>query len=150
MKRTITTASPEETEILGQKIGQVLRGGEVVELVSDLGGGKTTFARGFVFGAGSKDHVSSPTFTISNIYEADKITINHFDFYRLPSAGLMEYELEDIVGEPDQVVIIEWSDVVVHVLPKNRLTVSFASGADDGREITLEYPKELAHLLELL
>jgi len=150
MKKIIVTKSPEETEKLGWQIGKVLKGGEVIELASDLGGGKTTFTRGFALGAGSDDHVSSPTFTISNIYTAKKLTIHHFDFYRLHEAGLIEHELEDVLGEPDQVVIVEWSDVVAHVLPEDRLAIKIASSSDGERTVTVEYPEKLAYLVEKL
>ncbi len=68
----INTTSPEDTLNLAAKIGAKLRGGEVIELVSDLGGGKTVFVRGLAQGMGSKDQVASPTFTISREYKASK------------------------------------------------------------------------------
>jgi len=80
----ITSESPEATEQLAEAIGRRLTGGEVIELVSDLGGGKTTFVRGLARGLGSADVVSSPTFTVSKVYKADKLELHHFDFYRLP------------------------------------------------------------------
>jgi tRNA threonylcarbamoyladenosine biosynthesis protein TsaE len=148
MTTKITTKTAAETEKLGHSIGALLHGGEVIELVSDLGGGKTTFTRGLVAGTGSKDLVSSPTFTISNTYDAPSFAINHFDFYRLQEAGLMEYELEDVLGQADQVVIVEWSDVVAHVLPKDRLTIRIASSGEDKRAFTLEYPKSLEYMVQ--
>lgn len=148
MIKTYTTNSGKQTEDLGQKIGRALKGGEVIELISDLGGGKTTFTRGLVKGAGSSDHVSSPTFTISNVYNGANVTLAHFDFYRLPAAGLMEHELEDVLDEPDKVVIVEWSDVVAHVLPKERLIVKIISGKDEEeRTLTLSWPEKLNYLV---
>lgn len=148
MSKTVSTRSTEETEQLGNKIGVSLKGGEVIELTSDLGGGKTTLTRGLVKGVGSKDHVSSPTFTISNVYQAGKLSIHHFDFYRLGTAGLIEYELEDVIGEPDTVTIIEWSDVVAQVLPEERITIHIASDSNEERTITLTYPEKLKYLVE--
>ena len=150
MKTVIITKSADDTENLGFRLGQALKGGEVIELVNDLGGGKTTFTRGLAKGVGSQDHVSSPTFTISNIYEADKLTIHHFDFYRLAEAGLMEHELQDVLGQDDQVVVVEWSDVVAHVLPEDRLTIRFASDGEDQRTCSLEYPDRLKYLVAKL
>lgn len=150
MTKAVTTNGAEETEKLGFHLGKALRGGEVIELVSDLGGGKTTFTRGLALGAGSQDHVSSPTFTISNVYTGKELTLHHFDFYRLHEAGLIEHELEDVLEEPNQVVIVEWSDVVAHVLPKDRLTVQIASNGEDQRSFTLEYPEKLEYLVEKL
>ena len=148
MKKTLTSGSATETEQLGIAIGQALRGGEVIELISDLGGGKTTFTRGIVAGSGSTDLVSSPTFTISNLYDSPKLAINHFDFYRLGEAGLMEHELADVVGQTDQVVIVEWSDIVAHVLPRERLSVHISTSDEDKRTFTFEYPDSLKYLVE--
>lgn len=129
-------------------LGQKLRGGEVIELVSDLGGGKTTFTRGLAKGAGSNDHVTSPTFTISKVYKAANLEIHHFDFYRLGEAGLIEYELADIIGDSKEVVVVEWGDVVRHALPEQRVTINFTRISDDGRRLELSYPGELKYLVE--
>ncbi len=144
------TVSAEETEKLGKKLGKALGGGEVIELISDLGGGKTTFTRGVAAGAGSQDLVSSPTFTISNQYQASKLRLHHFDFYRLHEAGLIEHELAEVLDDPGAVVIVEWSDVVTHVLPKKRLTIKLESNDQDGRKLTFKYPKNLKYLVDEL
>lgn len=146
-KKTITTDNPESTIRFAQTIGQGLKGGEVIELVSDLGGGKTTFVRGLASGAGCSDHVSSPTFTISNIYEGQKNTIHHFDFYRLHEVGLIEHELHDVMNDQHAVLVVEWSDVVQHVLPKNRLTIHISATAEETRQFELTYPHELEYLV---
>ncbi len=139
--------SPEETEQLGEQIGAHLRGGEVIELVSDLGGGKTAFTRGLARGFGSKDHVASPTFTISREYHADKRTLYHFDFYRLGEPGIMSAELAEIVGDPHAVVVVEWSDIVRHVLPEHRLTIKLTHTGETARAIEITYPPELEYLM---
>ena len=148
-RRTFSTetAGPEETERLAAQLGQQLKGGEVIELVSDLGGGKTAFTRGLARGAGSKSHVSSPTFKISNTYKAPNFDIVHYDFYRLPEAGLMQHELVDVLGDPNVVVVVEWSEVVKEVLPKKRLKIDLRSISETDRSITFYYPSELAYLL---
>lgn len=74
MTLEIVSTSSEDTERLGERLGSKLKGGEVIELVSDLGGGKTTFVRGLARGMGSTDHVSSPTFKISNVYSTEKLS----------------------------------------------------------------------------
>ena len=135
------------TEKFGERLGRKLRGNEVIELVSDLGGGKTTLTRGIVRGAGSSDIVASPTFTISKVYKTPAFTIHHFDFYRLSEAGLVEHELHDVLDNPDVVVIVEWGDVVQHVLPEKRLTIRINKLPDDSRELTCHYPKELNYLI---
>jgi tRNA threonylcarbamoyladenosine biosynthesis protein TsaE len=127
-----------------------LRGGEVLELVSDLGGGKTTFVRGLASGMGSKDHVSSPTFKISNEYKGGNLTLHHFDFYRLSEAGVVAHELHDVLDDPKAVIVVEWSDIVKNVLPADRLTIQFKSTGEKDREIAIAYPESLKYMVEKL
>jgi len=148
MKLQISTTGAGQTEAIAEKIGRALRGGEVIELVSDLGGGKTTFTRGLARGAGSPDRVASPTFTISKVYRGTNLEIHHFDFYRLADAGLMEHELHDVIGDPGVVVVVEWGDVVAHVLPDDRLTIQIRHTGDDSRGFELSHPEELTYLVE--
>jgi tRNA threonylcarbamoyladenosine biosynthesis protein TsaE len=150
---TVTTwqaisGDSETTERLAEKIGKQLHGGEVVELVSDLGGGKTTFVRGLARGANSKDKVASPTFTISKVYIADKFEIHHFDFYRLPEAGIVADELAEVVGDPKMVAVVEWGDVVQHVLPDERLTIRIKQTPEGSRKLIFTAPEPLSYLLE--
>lgn len=147
-KLTIQTMSPSETEQIGFNIGRRLKGGEVIELMSDLGGGKTTFTRGLARGAGSSDHVSSPTFTVSKLYKTPHFDIHHFDFYRLQEAGLMEHELHDLLNDPKVVVVVEWGEVVAHVLPSKRLTIDIIQSEIETRDITITYDKKLSYLVE--
>jgi len=144
---TIAT-SPEATERLAEKLGRQLHGGEVIELISDLGGGKTTFVRGLARGAGSSDVVASPTFTISKLYIADRFEIHHFDFYRLQESGIMADEIAEVVGDPHAVVVIEWGDVVAHVLPAERMTIHITQTPDGNRNLRFEAPAKLHYLLE--
>jgi tRNA threonylcarbamoyladenosine biosynthesis protein TsaE len=143
-----TSADSETTESLAEKIGKQLRGGEVIELESDLGGGKTTFVRGLARGAGSKDKVASPTFTISKVYKAPAFEIHHFDFYRLQQPGIITDELAEVVDDPKAVVVVEWSGVVQHVLPKNRLTLHIAQTPEGSRVLTFDVPASLQYLLK--
>lgn len=118
--------------------------------MSDLGGGKTTFVRGLARGTGTTDKVASPTFTISKVYEADKFEIHHFDFYRLHEAGVVADELAEVIGDLKVVVVIEWADVVQHVLPEKRLTIIFAQTPEGTRALTFMCHEELKYLLEAL
>lgn len=142
------SASSEQTEQLAARLGKALKGGEVIELVSDLGGGKTTFVRGLADGAGSKDKVGSPTFTISKVYDAPQFTIHHFDFYRLPDPGLIANELEEVQSDPKVVTVIEWADVVKHVLPTERLHIEIKQLPNGDRELTFRASQSLRYLLE--
>lgn len=143
----IRSTSSEATELLGEQLGAALKGGEVIELISDLGGGKTTFVRGLVRGAKSNDRVASPTFTISRQYRTDLFEIHHFDFYRLSDAGLAAHELVESVGEPDVVTVVEWGEVVAHVLPAGRVTVTITKSGGDDRTLSLQIPDDLSYLV---
>ncbi|HEU4967116.1 MAG TPA: tRNA (adenosine(37)-N6)-threonylcarbamoyltransferase complex ATPase subunit type 1 TsaE [Candidatus Saccharimonadales bacterium] len=142
----IHTNNPEATERIGERIGACVRGGEVIELVSDLGGGKTTFVRGLARGMGSTDRVSSPTFTLSREYAAGERTLYHFDLYRLNEAGLMADEVAELAGAPHAVTVIEWGDAVQHVLPKHTLRITIHVLGDIERELEISCPPELAYL----
>lgn len=124
-------------------LGKRLRGGEVIELRSDLGGGKTTFARGLVRGAGSKDHVASPTFTLNKVYTCNNLKIYHYDFYRLDKPGILSDQLTEALDNEKNIVIIEWGDVVEAVLPKDRFIIKFelTGKNSEQRQITIQYPK---------
>lgn len=144
----LQSSSAQQTEESARQIGAKLRGGEVIELVSDLGGGKTTFTRGLVAGVGSSDVVASPTFTVSKVYKTDKLEIHHFDFYRLADAGLIAYELQDLLDDPGIVVVVEWGGVVEHVLPQGKVTIEITRSSEDSRDISVRYPDEKAYLVE--
>lgn len=143
----IRTENSEDCEKVGQALGNNLKGGEFIELVSDVGGGKTTLTRGLAKGAGSSDHVASPTFTISHIYKTPNFEIHHFDFYRLHEAGLIQHELQDVINDPQCVVVVEWSDIVTHVLPEQRIKLHIKTVGENQREIYIFCPEELQYVL---
>ncbi len=147
MTLQIDSTVSEETERFAHSLGSKLRGGEVIVLTSDLGGGKTTFVRGIAKGMGSEDHVSSPTFTISREYAAGKLTLYHFDFYRLHEPGVVAAELAEFLNDPQAVVVIEWGDIVEAVLPAERLTIRIEHTGDTTRRLYLQCPQSLAYLL---
>lgn len=148
MKLSLDSSSSIQTEAIAGSIGNKLKGGEVIELISDIGGGKTTFTRGLAKGIGSNDNVASPTFTISRIYNGKKINIYHFDFYRLSNIGLMQHELSDIIFNKDNVLVIEWAELAANVLPKDRLKISFEYDGEYSRKLLFTYPKSLSYLVE--
>lgn len=131
---------------LAEKIGRSCKGGEVFELSSDLGGGKTAFVRGLSAGMGITDEVSSPSFTINNTYQSERLILEHFDFYRLDDPGLLSGQLEEDIFQPDTVVAVEWGDIVADILPQTRVKVVIGVEADDSRTIEFKYPVELYYL----
>lgn len=120
-------------------------------LASDLGGGKTTFTKGLVRGLGSSDIVSSPTFTVSKVYNArDGINIYHFDFYRLTEGGMVAHELAEYLDDPQAVIVVEWGDVVSDDLPDDRVTVLIerTKEGEDNRNLNITVPSSYDYLLE--
>ncbi|HSE29234.1 MAG TPA: tRNA (adenosine(37)-N6)-threonylcarbamoyltransferase complex ATPase subunit type 1 TsaE [Candidatus Saccharimonadales bacterium] len=137
----------EQTKKLGAAIGRVLRGGEVFELKSDLGGGKTTFTKGLAVGMGVADVVQSPTFTISFIHKAARdLELHHFDFYRLQDAGIMNEELKESLNQPNTVVVIEWGDIVHKILPGDLISVTLRVQNDESRDIEFEIPENFDYI----
>ena len=80
---SIVTKSENETMLVGEKLAKSVGKGVVFTLVGDLGSGKTHFVKGFVKGLGSTELVTSPTFTLLNVYENGRVPVYHFDRYRL-------------------------------------------------------------------
>lgn len=140
------STSLNETLRLAEAVGRKLRGGEVIELVSDLGGGKTAFVRGVAHGMGSQDEVSSPSFTLTNEYQAGELSLYHFDFYRLHEPGIMRDELAELLSDPKAVVAVEWSQIAEKLLPAARLTIRVSVTGEHRRLLTFKYPKELSYL----
>lgn len=145
---SITTAGADETQAFGARLGARLKGGEVIELVSDLGGGKTTLVKGIARGMGSTERVTSPTFTVLQEYTAGGLTLYHFDFYRLQEAGIMADELAEVAGDPRGVVVMEWGDIARHVLPAAALRIVITATGEHTRTLTVHCPAALAYLVE--
>lgn len=123
---------------LGETIGATLHGGEVFQLVGDVGAGKTTFVKGLAKGLGVIDDVQSPSFTISRVYDGrDTLQLVHYDFYRLNDAGIMSNELAEMVHDPLTVTVIEWADIVEGVLPDTHLTLTISAPTDTTRQVEL-------------
>lgn len=132
-----TLHSEAETKALGKKIGYLFKGGEVVELIGDIGAGKTTLTKGIAEGMGVEDTVQSPTFTISRVYDAaNNLSLCHYDFYRLSDAGIMADELHEASNDRRSCVIIEWGDIVRNVLPNDYLEIQFSATDESTRVLT--------------
>lgn len=111
----------------------------MIELASDLGGGKTAFVQALAAGLGYAGLVTSPTFTLSQIYQLpDGRELHHYDLYRLGQAGVVGDELAEDVGEPDIITAIEWAGVAAGVLPPDRLRIKIAVTGEMEREFEFE------------
>lgn len=142
----------EDTLLIGKKLGELLEPSMVVCLSGDLGAGKTHLTKGIAAGLGVVDYVTSPTYTLINEYVGVR-PLYHFDVYRLESSdelnelGYSEY----FYG--DGVTVIEWADIILEALPKNRLWIILHKGVGDERRILIDsvgsdYSELLARLSE--
>ena len=145
------TKNDTQTQQLAQAIGKKLKGSEVFELRSDLGGGKTTFVRGLAKGFGSLDPVASPSFTISNIYRSiNKKLLYHYDFYRLKEPGIMSDELSEVISNSRDVVVVEWGKVVSDILPESRIVVLIEVLSETERKLTMQFYSKFSYLFTAL
>ncbi|MGV9001470.1 MAG: tRNA (adenosine(37)-N6)-threonylcarbamoyltransferase complex ATPase subunit type 1 TsaE [Candidatus Saccharimonadaceae bacterium] len=137
-KMIIEATSETATKQLGEAIGRQLKGGEVFELVGDVGAGKTTFVKGLAKGLAVEDEVQSPSFTISRVYTGrDELQLVHYDFYRLSDAGIMANEVSEMVNDPKTITVVEWASIVEGVLPEGHYTISLSSPTETTRTIEL-------------
>ena len=132
----------------GRTIGAALRGGEVLELIGDVGAGKTTLTKGLAEGLAISEPVQSPTFTISRVYAArDGLHLHHYDFYRLGEAGIMAEDVNEVMHDPVAVTVIEWSGAVSDVLPADRLQISIHATDENERSVTVNVGGERSQAL---
>lgn len=132
------TSSPEETIEFAKCVGTMLRGGDILAYRGGLGAGKTTFTRGLALGMGLPDDVSSPTFALVNEYRNEKITMYHFDMYRIMNAEALETTgFYDYMSE-DSVIVCEWSENISDCLPDGTITITIKRLGENEREITVE------------
>ena len=137
----IETRSPEETFKLGKKIGEAAKPGQVYTLNGDLGVGKTVFTQGVAAGLGITEPVSSPTFTIVQVYEEGRLPFYHFDVYRIGDVSEMdEIGYEDCFFG-DGVCLIEWPGLIEEILPEKVTWVTIEKDLEKGfdyRRISVE------------
>lgn len=136
----IETNSAKETYELGVQIGQKCVPGEVYTLIGDLGVGKTVFTQGLAKGLEIDEPISSPTFTIVQVYEEGRLPFYHFDVYRIGDVEEMdEIGYEDYVYGKG-VCLIEWANLIEEILPKKRKEITIEKDLEKGfdyRKITI-------------
>ena len=135
-------ASEAELISFGEQFGKDIKIPAVIELVGDVGSGKTTLTRGIAKGLGVKEPISSPSFTISKHYAFAKdnheYNLVHYDFYRLPNPGLMAEDLSESLSDKNTITIIEWADTVADILPKNHTTIRITLDDDGSRNLEIK------------
>ena len=137
----IETRSAEETYNLGVELGKKATKGQVFTLVGDLGVGKTVFTQGLAKGLDIQESISSPTFTIVQVYDEGRLPFYHFDVYRIGDIS----EMDDVGSEDyvygEGVSLIEWANLIEEILPENRTSIIIEKDLEQGfdyRKITIE------------
>jgi len=134
---TIVSASPEDTEVAGERLGRTLGPGDVVALTGELGAGKTCFVQGIARGVGVTTRPTSPTFVLVNEYRG-RLPVHHVDAYRTNSVTeLADLGLEEMI-DGDAVTVIEWAEKAGPLLPKRTIHVHIEGVGDEPRTIRIE------------
>lgn len=133
----IITTNENETADLAKKFSEVLKQGDVVSLIGDLGAGKTFFVKNVLSTFGNNNG-SSPTFAIVNVYK-NKFIINHFDFYRIKKIEeLYDIGFDDYLIDGEAITFIEWADLFPQILPKHRYEIKIKYISDNKREFIID------------
>lgn len=129
--------SEQEMLEFGRNYAKKLTRPAIIELVGDVGVGKTTFTRGLAEGLGVREVVTSPSYVISKTYGLpDGGRLIHYDFYRLPEPGLMISDLEEAINDSGNIIVIEWGESVADILPKKHHKIEIRYN-EKGREVII-------------
>ena len=142
-KKITESFSREDTLQIAYQMAQNAQPGQVYALIGDLGVGKTVFTKGFAEGLGIEEPVSSPTFTILQIYEEGRLPLYHFDVYRIEEPEEMEEVGFDDYVYGDGVCLIEWAGRIEEILPEETIWVRIEKDLAQGldyRRITVVRP----------
>lgn len=124
----IRSRSDKETRTLAARLGRLLKGGDLVCLVGDLGSGKTTFTQGLALGLGCKERVTSPTFVLAKVYRGGRLVIHHLDLYRVASDETGDIGIEEYISDPGAVCVVEWPASGDAYFPKDFLEIRLSHG----------------------
>ncbi len=134
---TFVSHSPDDTIAFAEKVGSLLKGGDIIAYKGGMGAGKTTFTRGLCKGLRLPDEVTSPTFALVNEYRGEEITLYHFDMYRISGEGDLETTgFYDYIS-PESVIAVEWSENIEDCLPKDIITIEIETTDENERKITV-------------
>ena len=137
----IETNSEKETYAFGLELGKKAHAGQVYTLVGDLGVGKTVFTKGLARGLDILEPVSSPTFTIVQLYEEGRLPFYHFDVYRIGDIEEMEEIGYDDYFFGNGICLIEWAELIEEILPDNVISITIEKDLTQGfdyRKITVD------------
>lgn len=122
----------------GENLVKSLPKNATVELLGDVGAGKTTLTKGIARGLKIKDEITSPSFVISKHYHSKDQSLVHYDFYRLADPGIMADDLAENLADENTITVIEWADTVENFLPENRVKIVIKLNDDNTRTIERE------------
>ena len=132
------TRSAAETRALGKKLAARLQPGDVLLLEGDLGAGKSELTRGIAAGLGVTETVTSPSFTILNVYESGRCPLYHFDWYRLESSEeLYELGMDEYLGG-DGIAVVEWPGRCPDAVPDGAVRIRMTAAGENERMIESE------------
>ena len=132
------SGSAEETRRLGERLAEELRPGDVILLEGPLGAGKSELARGIARGLGVRERVTSPSFTILNVYGSGRFPLYHFDWYRLESPEeLYEMGMEEYLTGGDGIALVEWPGQAPEALPADFLMIEIEPESETERRFRL-------------
>ena len=141
LKKDVITNSPEDTFNIGEQIGRELKGGELILLTGGLGAGKTVFTKGVLAGLDfDPDEVTSPSFTLVNMYEA-RLTTYHIDLWRLDERNdaAVAVGLDDILADDKAVVVIEWAEKLgPRRFEADTTRITITGDGDESRTISIQ------------
>ena len=136
-KNIFITNSFEETQGLGREFAKKLKGGGLVALYGNLGGGKTTFVQGLALGLGIKRRIISPTFIIIRTYDIRPKTFYHIDLYRSETSDdIRGLGIDEIIGNSNNIIVVEWAEKLKTFLPEKRIDIYFDYLDENKRKIT--------------
>jgi tRNA threonylcarbamoyladenosine biosynthesis protein TsaE len=141
----LESKKPEDTYLFGKKLGEKAQPGEIFLLEGDLGVGKTVFTQGFAKGLGILEPVNSPTFTILQEYDTGRLTLYHFDVYRIADIEEMEEIGYEDYFYGDGICLIEWANLIAELLPEKSRKIRITKDLEQGfdyRRIEIEEKKD--------
>ncbi len=140
----IVSEGPAETEAAAAELASRLGAGDVVLVSGELGAGKTTFVRGACRALGVDEPVTSPTFTVGQLYPGERdglpLEVAHLDLYRLPTLADEDPGMLDDYLTPERVAFVEWPATARPVIERVAATVAIAHAGADRRSIELTFP----------
>lgn len=131
------TTDLQTSSKLAAKLASLVKPPQLVELVGDLGGGKTAFTKALGKALGVKQTITSPTFNIHRAYDFAGGRLEHFDLYRLGDDEIVQNELQDCLNDPHSIIVVEWAQHFSKVLSSDRLIIKFSFVDETTRKLEI-------------